>query len=46
METKHFLGNKKPYSLVDAGQSGVIDTRSLDLSIDATLRDLIEMIKK
>jgi circadian clock protein KaiC len=40
------LGNKKLYSLVQAGQVGVIDTRSLDLSIDETLHDLIEMIKK
>ena len=38
------LGNKKLYSLVRSGQVGVIDTRSLDLSIDETLHDLIEMI--
>ena len=38
------LGNKKLYSLVQSGQVGVIDTRSLDLSIDETLHDLIEMI--
>lgn len=38
------LGNKKLYSLIQAGQVGVIDTRSLDLSIDETLHDLIVMI--
>lgn len=32
------------HKLVEAGQVGVIDTRSLDLSIDETLHDLIEMI--
>jgi circadian clock protein KaiC len=32
--------------LVKSGQVGVIDTRSLDLSIDETLYDLIEMINK
>jgi circadian clock protein KaiC len=31
-------------ALVNAGQVGVIDTRSLDLSIDETLHDLIAMI--
>ncbi len=40
------LGNKKLYSLVQAGQVGVIDTRSLDLSIDETLHDLITMINR
>jgi len=40
------LGNKKLYSLVQAGQVGVIDTRSLDLSIDETLHDLIKMINR
>jgi len=40
------LGNKKLDSLVQAGQVGVIDTRSLDLSIDETLHDLIKMINK
>ncbi|WP_296442651.1 ATPase domain-containing protein [Rhodoferax sp. UBA5149] len=40
------LGNKKLHSLVQAGQVGVIDTRSLDLSIDETLHDLIEMITR
>lgn len=40
------LGNKKLYSLFQAGHVGVIDTRSLDLSIDETLHDLIEMINK
>ncbi len=34
------------HALVKAGQVGVIDTRSLDLSIDETLNDLIEMINK
>ncbi|MES2950802.1 MAG: ATPase domain-containing protein [Pseudomonadota bacterium] len=38
------LGNVKLYSMIKAGQVGVIDTRSLDLSIDETLHDLIEMI--
>lgn len=40
------LGNTKLYSLIEAGQVGVIDTRSLDLSIDETLHDLIEMINR
>jgi circadian clock protein KaiC len=40
------LGNKKLYSLVQAGKVGVIDTRSLDLSIDETLHDLIQMINR
>jgi circadian clock protein KaiC len=40
------LGNKKLYALVQAGQVGVIDTRSLDLSIDETLHDLIDMIQR
>ena len=40
------LGNRNLYSLVRAGQVGVIDTRSLDLSIDETLHDLIEMIQR
>jgi len=40
------LGNTKLYSLVQAGQVGVIDTRSLDLSIDETLHNLIEMINR
>ncbi|MGZ8181674.1 MAG: RAD55 family ATPase [Methylobacter sp.] len=39
------LGNKL-YPLVKAGQIGVIDTHSLDLSIDQTLHDLIEMINR
>ncbi|MBA2660387.1 MAG: AAA family ATPase [Nitrosospira sp.] len=33
-------------SLVKTGKVGVIDTRSLDLSIDETLHDLIEMIDR
>lgn len=40
------LGNMKLYSMIRAGQVGVIDTRSLDLSIDETLHDLIEMINR
>ena len=32
--------------LVDSGQVGVIDTRSVDLSIDETLHDLVQLIKK
>jgi circadian clock protein KaiC len=38
------VGNKKLYPLVKEGKVGMIDTRSLDLSIDETLHDLIEMI--
>jgi len=40
------LGNKKLFPLFQTGQVGVIDTRSLDLSIDETLHDLIEMINR
>ena len=40
------IGNKKLYPLVQAGHVGVIDTRSLDLSIDETLHDLIDMINE
>lgn len=40
------LGNMKLYSMIQAHQVGVIDTRSLDLSIDETLHDLIEMINR
>ncbi|MGH8684460.1 MAG: RAD55 family ATPase, partial [Nitrosospira sp.] len=40
------LLNNKLHALVKAGQLGVIDTRSLDLSIDETLHDLIEMIDR
>ena len=40
------LLNNKLQELIKAGQVGVIDTRSLDLSIDETLHDLIEMINK
>jgi circadian clock protein KaiC len=40
------LGNKKLYSMVESGDVGVIDTRSLDLSIDETLHDMINMIQK
>jgi len=38
------LGNRKLYAMIQAGQIGVINTRALDLSIDETLHDLIEMI--
>ena len=40
------LLNNKLYALVQAGHVGVINTRSLDLSIDETLHDLIEMIAR
>ena len=40
------LLNNKMSALVKAGQIGVIDTRSLDLSIDEILHDLIEMIQR
>jgi circadian clock protein KaiC len=40
------LLNNKLSALVKAGQVGVINTRSLDLSIDETLHDLIEMINR
>jgi circadian clock protein KaiC len=40
------LLNNKLNALVKAGHVGVIDTRSLDLSIDETLHDLIEMINR
>jgi len=40
------LLSKKLNALVKAGQVGVIDTRSLDLSIDQTLHDLIAMINR
>lgn len=38
--------NPKLDRLVRAGEVGVIDTRSLDLSIDETLNDLTEMIHR
>ncbi|MBC7455419.1 MAG: protein kinase, partial [Massilia sp.] len=34
------------YPLIKDGQVGVIDTRSLDLSIDQTLHDMLEMIDR
>ncbi|MDB5742895.1 MAG: putative circadian clock protein KaiC [Polaromonas sp.] len=34
------------HELVKSGHVGVIDTRSLDLSIDETLHDLVQLIKK
>jgi len=40
------LLNNKLNALVKAGHVGVIDTRSLDLSIDETLHDLIETINR
>jgi circadian clock protein KaiC len=40
------LLNNKLQTLVEAGQVGVINTRSLDLSIDETLHDLIKMINR
>ena len=40
------LGNRRLYSMVQDGKVGVIDTRSLDLSIDETLHDLIQMINQ
>lgn len=40
------LLNSTLHALVRAGQVGVIDTRSLDLSIDETLHDMIEMIDR
>lgn len=40
------LLNNKLQALINAGQVGVINTRSLDLSIDETLHDLIEMIDR
>lgn len=39
-------GNEKLFAMIKAGHVGVIDTRSLDMSIDETLFDLIEMIKR
>jgi circadian clock protein KaiC len=38
------LLNSKLHAMVSAGQVGVIDTRSLDLSIDETLHDILRMI--
>lgn len=40
------LLNNKLQMLIKAGQVGLIDTRSLDLSIDETLHDLIAMINR
>jgi circadian clock protein KaiC len=40
------LLSKKLDALIKDGKVGVIDTRSLDLSIDETLHDLIEMINR
>lgn len=38
------LLNSRLHTMVKAGQVGVIDTRSLDLSIDETLHNMIRMI--
>ncbi len=40
------LLNKKLSAMIKVGQVGVINTRSLDLSIDETLNDLIEMVSR
>lgn len=40
------LLSHKLHALVETGKVGVIDTRTLDLSIDETLHNLIMMIKK
>ncbi len=40
------LLNNRLHALVRGGQVGVIDTRSLDLSIDETLHDMIRMIDR
>jgi circadian clock protein KaiC len=40
------LQDNKLHALVKGGQVGMIDTRSMDLSIDETLHDLIEMINR
>lgn len=40
------LLNNQLHKMVKAGQVGVIDTRALDMSIDETLYDLLEMIDR
>ncbi|MBU6995573.1 ATPase domain-containing protein [Ferrovum myxofaciens] len=45
-KTPNQLLSKKLNALVKTGQVGVIDTRSLDLSLDQILHDLIEMITR
>ena len=40
------IGNSRLHSMIEAGHVGVIDTRSLDLTIDETLYNLIEMINR
>ncbi|MGA7181242.1 MAG: ATPase domain-containing protein [Thiobacillaceae bacterium] len=40
------LGNRGLHSLVQSGHVGMINTRSLDLSIDETLHNLIRMITR
>ena len=42
---RQLLSNKL-FNMIKAGKIGVIDTRSLDLSIDEILQDMIDMIKK
>lgn len=45
-KTPSQLLSTKLHALVTAKQVGVIDTRSLDLSIDQTLHDLLEMVNR
>ena len=45
-KTPSQLLSTKLHALVTTKQVGVIDTRSLDLSIDQTLHDLLEMISR
>ena len=45
-KTPSQLLSNKLNTLVQTGQVGVIDTRALDLSIDQTLHDMIEMITR
>jgi hypothetical protein len=40
------LLSKALYEMINSGQVGVIDTRSLDLSIDETLHELTVMITR
>lgn len=40
------LISQRLQALVKSGQVGIVDTRSLDLSIDETLHDLVELIKR
>lgn len=45
-KTPNQLLSNKLNNLVESGHVGVINTRSLDLSIDQTLHDMIEMITR